>query len=78
MVNVTHDAHDGGAGLEGVLGVLCLVEQSLLDGDHDLLGHADAEGFGHQRGGVVVDHLVDRRHDAHHHQSLDDLTRLDL
>ncbi len=43
VVDVAHDHHDGGAGLQLVCVVLVVVEQALLNGDDDLLLDLAAE-----------------------------------
>ena len=73
MVDVAHDDHDGGAGLELVGGILMVVDELLLDGDDDLLLDLAAELLGDKGCGIEVDHLGKRRHDAVLHQALDDL-----
>ena len=74
MVNVTHNANDGCALQELILGILCLVEELFLDADHDLGACLNAKLVGNEGGGVVIDDLVDGGHDAHEHQLLDHLT----
>src|SRR6185312_14839102 len=76
MIDVTHDGHDRGTRL-GLCGLRLDALQILLDlvfleelrGVTQLLDHE------HRR--VLIDRLVDGRHDAHVHEHLDDLGRLD-
>ena len=74
VVDVAHDDHDRGTGLELLRRVLVVVEEALLDGDDDLVLHAAAQLSGHVFGGVVVDGLVDGGKDAVLHQALDDVS----
>ena len=73
VVDVAHDDHDGGAGLELVGGILMVVDELLLNGDDDFLLDLAAELLGDKGRGIEVDHLGKRRHDAVLHQALDDL-----
>src|SRR5581483_3546285 len=76
MIDVTHDGHDRGTRL-GLCGLRLDALQILLDlvfleelrGVTQLLDHE------HRR--VLIDRLIDGRHDAHVHEHLDDLGRLD-
>ena len=74
MVDVTHDHHHRGAGLQLFGGVHVVVDDLLLDGDGDFLLHLAAHLGGHELGGVIIDGLVDGGHDAVLHQALDDLS----
>ncbi len=49
------------------------VDEASLDGDHHLLLHLAAHLLGDDGGGVEVDHLAQRGHDAVFHQALDHL-----
>ena len=70
MVNVTHNAYDGGALCELLLGVLGLVEESFLNADYNLGGCGNAEFIGNQRRGIKIHGLVYGYHHAHEHQLL--------
>ena len=73
MVDVTHDHHNGGAGHQILFLILMVVDQLLLDGDDHFLLHLAAHLLGDDGGGVEVDHLAERGHDAVLHQALDHL-----
>ena len=73
VVDMTHDHHNGSAGHQILFLILMVVDQLLLDGDHDLLLHLAAHFLGNDGGGVEVDHLAERGHDAVLHQALDHL-----
>ena len=71
VVNVAHDHHHGSTG-DQILGtVLSGVNELLLDGDNHFLFHLAAKLLGHEGGGIEVDHLAQRGHDAVFHQALD-------
>ena len=78
VVDMPHHHDDRRARLEVLLLVRALVEEAVLDGQHDLLADLDFEFVRHEEGRVVVDDLIDRHHQAHAHQLLDDLARADL
>ena len=78
VVNVTHNAHDGGAGLELIGGILGGIEELLLDGDDHLALHLGSQLLGHESGGIEIHGLVDSDHHAHEHEALDHLTDSDL
>ena len=78
VVNVTHNADNGVTRQQRFFAVLCLVEELLLDGDDHFSGDLGAEFIGNEVCGVKVYGLVERCHNAHHHQSLDDLGSGDL
>lgn len=67
------DALPRAAGLQFLCGVLVIVDETLLDGDDHLFFHLAAQLHGHQGGGIVIDGLVDRGHDAEFDQLFDDL-----
>ena len=70
MVNVTHDADDRRT-LDQILGaILTVVEKSVLDGGHDLARDLCPQFIGYKSGGVKIDHLIDCRHNSHHHKAL--------
>ena len=73
VVNVTHDHHDRGARDEFVLAVLAVVDQTLFDRHDDLMLDLAAELHGHERGGVVINGIGQRRHNAHLHKTAHDL-----
>ena len=73
VINVTHNHHHGGPGLQLVGGIHMVVDDLLLDGDGDFLLHLAAHFRCHIFGGIIVDGLVDTGHDAVLHQQLDDL-----
>ena len=73
MVDVAHDDHDRRTGNKLVCGVLMVVEQTLFDGDDDLVLDLAAKLGGDELRRVKVDGLVDRGHDAVFQQALDDL-----
>ena len=73
MVDVAHDDHDRRTGDKLVCGVLMVVEQTLFDGDDDLVLDLAAKLGGDELRRVKVDGLVDRGHDAVFQQALDDL-----
>ncbi len=73
VVNVTHDHHDGGAGLELLGLILMVVDQALLHGDDDFLLHLAAELHRDDGRGVVINDLRHRGEDAELHELLDDL-----
>ena len=73
VVDVAHDHHHGGAGLQILLLVLGGVDEPLLDGDNDLLFHLAAQLLGNDGGGVEVDDVAEGGHDAVLHQGLDHL-----
>ena len=75
VVDVSHDDHDRRTGDELVGGILMIVEQTLLDGDNDLVLDLAAKLGGDEFRRVKVDGLVDRGHDAVFEQALDDLGR---
>ena len=60
VVDVAHDHHHGGAGLELVGGILMVVDELLLNGDDDLLLDLAAELLGDKGRGIEVDHLGKR------------------
>ena len=76
MVDVAHDADHRRAGHQIGLVVLFLHEQTLLDGDVDLVLHLGAELLGNEGGGVKVDDVVDGVHLAHLHALGNDLADL--
>ena len=73
VVDVAHDHHHRISGLQGGIVVLAVVDNPLLDGDHDLPLHLGVKFAGYQIGGVEVNFLVGGGHHAHHHQLFDDL-----
>ena len=76
VIDVTHDGDDRRTRLQ-VLGRRLRALQVLLD--LVLLEHLRrvAHLLDHEHRGVLIDRLVDGRHDAHVHQDLDDFGRLD-
>ena len=72
MVDVAHDHHDRGARDEFVLAVLAVVDQALFDRHDDLVLDLAAELHGHERGGIVINGIGQRRHDAHLHETAHD------
>ena len=73
VVHVAHDHHNGSPGHQVLLVVLVVVDELLLDGDHYLLLHLAAHLLGDDGGGVEVDKLAQRGHNAVFHQALDHL-----
>ena len=73
VVDVAHDHHDRGARDEFVLAVLAVVDQALFDRHDDLVLDLAAELHGHERGGIVINGIGQRRHDAHLHETAHDL-----
>ena len=73
VVNVAHNHHNRGTLHQISLVVLFHLEQTLLDGNMDLMLDLGVEFFGHQSGGVKIHHVVHGVHLAHHHKLLDDL-----
>ena len=73
VVDVAHDHNDGGALHQILFLILVVVDQSLLDGDDDLMLHDAAQLLGDDGGGVKVDHVGQGSHDAILHQGLDHL-----
>ncbi|MPN23155.1 hypothetical protein SDC9_170542 [bioreactor metagenome] len=78
VVDVTHDHNDGAAGREVLLDVLSFVKQALLNGDNHFAFNLCANFHGDERGGIIVDDLRDRCHNANAHQALDDFGSLHL
>ncbi|MND75857.1 hypothetical protein D3C80_674900 [compost metagenome] len=76
VVDVAHDGHDRRTRRGGVL-VVGLGDKAGFDVGfrHALDRHAEL--FGHQFGGVGVDHVVDLHHHALTHQELDDVDAAD-
>ncbi len=79
VVDMAHDGDHRGTQLaDGFLGLLGRRALQVL---LDLVFLQDLGGvphlLDHQHRGVLIDRLVDGRHDAHVHQHLDDLGRLD-
>ena len=64
VVDVTHDHDYRGARLQLLRPVFAVVYQALLDGDDHLVLDLAAQLHGHERGGVVVDYIAQRGHDA--------------
>ena len=75
MIDVTHTVTTGGRGCRCPRPSLTL--QVLLDLVFALQLGGVPEFLDHQHGGLLVQGLVDRRHDADVHQHLDDFGRLD-
>ena len=73
VVDVAHDHHDRSAWDEFVLAVLAVVDQALFDRHDDLVLDLAAELHGHERGGVVINGIGQRRHNAHLHKTAHDL-----
>ena len=73
VVHVAHDHHNGSAGNQILGPVLRGVDELFLDSDHNLLFHLAAKLLGHKGGGIKVDDLAQRGHDAVFHQALDHL-----
>ena len=65
VVDVAHDHHDRGARDEFVLAVLAVVDQALFDRHDDLVLDLAAELHSHECGGIVINGIGQRRHDAH-------------
>ncbi|MNS63753.1 hypothetical protein D3C72_968560 [compost metagenome] len=76
VVDVAHDGHDRRTRRGGFL-VVGLGQEAGFDVGfrHALDGHAEL--FGHQFGGVGVDHVVDLHHQTLTHQELDDVDAAD-
>ena len=74
VVNVTHNAYNGCALLELLIGIRCVVKQTLFNADDYLGGSFNAELIGYECGGIKVDNLVDGCHHPHHNQLLNNLT----
>ena len=62
VVHVAHHHHHRGPVLQVLLLVLGGVDQALLNGDNDLLLHLAPQLHGHQRGGVIVNHIAEGSH----------------
>ncbi len=79
MVDVTHDGNNGRTRLSG--GSLLSLNLDTLQILFDLVLFQHfrrvTKLLDHEHRGVLVDRLVDGGHDAHVHQNLDDLGRLD-
>ena len=73
VVHVTHDHHHRRPGHQILVLVLVVVDEALLNGDHHFLLHLAAHLLGDDGGGVEVDHLAQRGHNAVLHQALDHL-----
>ena len=73
VVDVTHDHHDRRARDEFVLAILAVVDQALLHRHDDLVLDLAAELHGHECGGIVINGVGQRRHDAHLHETAHDL-----
>ena len=72
VIDMAHDRDDRGTRLQHFL-LVGLAAQADLDIGFGDAVRAVAELADDQLGGVGVDDLVDRRHDAHAHQRLDDI-----
>ncbi len=72
VIDVAHDGDNRWARLEVTLDVDIALEADLDIGFGDAL-QLVAELGDDQLGGIGVDHLIDRRHDVHPHQRLDDV-----
>ena len=76
VVDVAHDGDHGRTRrhLEGTgLAALQIVLDDIFLAQHRRMAHL----LDHQHGRILLDHLIDRRHDAHVHHDLDDFGRLD-
>ena len=73
VVNVTHNTNNGGALLELLVGVNCVIKQTLLNADNYLGGSFNAELICYECGSIKVDDLVDGCHHAHEHQLFNNL-----
>ena len=73
VVDVTHDADDGAALHEVLVGVLLGLKETFLDCDDDLFRDFDIELFRDEVGGIVVDLVRDLDHHTVHHELLHDL-----
>ena len=76
VIDVTHDGHHRRTGqhLESRVGLaLQIVLDDIFLAQHGGMAHL----LDHQHRGVLFDHLIDGRHDAHVHHDLDDFGGLD-
>ena len=71
VVNVTHNA-DNRAAFFGILGIVVLVDQTVFNGHDHFVLYLCTQFLCHQRCGIEIDLLVNGRHNAQHHQLLDD------
>ncbi len=78
VVDVAHDDDDRAAGLEVLVSVLGLVEESVLDSHDNFVLDLCTDLHCDESGGIVVDDLRSGGKDAHSHQALDDLGSLNL
>ncbi|MPM74320.1 hypothetical protein SDC9_121307 [bioreactor metagenome] len=73
VVHVAHNHHHGSAGNQLLFLVLVGVNQLLLNSDGNLVLHLAVKLQRHQSGGVIVNHLGQRGHNAAFHQHLNHL-----
>ena len=78
MIDVAHDHDDRGAGSEMIIVILGSVKELFFKGDDNLMLDLRADLHGDESGSVIIDDLRNRGHDAYPHQTLDDLSSLDL
>ena len=73
VVNVTHNNDNRISRKKIFGGVLTVVDDSFLDGDFNFLFDLCAKLGGNDFGGIIVDCLIDRSHDAERKQLFDNL-----
>ena len=73
VVHVAHNHHHGGTRHQILFLVLAVVDELLLDGDHDFLLHLAAHFLGNNGGSIEINDLAEGGHDTVLHQALDHL-----
>ena len=73
MVDVSHDDDDRTSRFEHFIRIRAVVNQTLLNGDDNFFFHLRAHFLRNDCGGIEVNDLILRRHDAQAHQLLDNV-----
>ena len=77
MINVSHHRDNGCSGLWSAFLTGQRLFEALLDLFCTFQNNAMPQFFHNQRRGILVEHLVDGRHDTQIHELFDDLARFD-
>ena len=78
VVNVTHYANNGASCFEVFFRIFNLVKELIFDCNNNFFCNDSAHFFCNEKSRIVIDNLVNRCHNAHHHKLFNDFSGSNL